>query len=323
MGEGLWAGAEMPAFAYKCSGLKDVLTSNDESKINALIAKIKEAGKEFYKDYNAKTDEKLMAAMYEYVYQHMDKTYAPEFFTLIEKKYKGNFQKFAADVYAKSIFATEEKFNAFLEKPNAKLLEKDIALMLSTQIYKQRAAAGTKYATAGPNINRNNRLFTEGILAINKDKAIAPDANSTIRLTYGTVKKYDPRDGVTYNYYTTLEGVMQKEDPNNAEFYVPQRLKDLHAQKDYGQYANSKGELVTCFISNNDITGGNSGSPVIDANGCLIGLAFDGNSEAMSGDIDFEENLQRCINLDVRYMLFVIDKYAGATNLIKEMDIRK
>ena len=323
LGEGLWAGAEMPAFAYKCSSLKDALTSNDESKTNTLIAKIKEAGKEFYKDYNAQTDEKLMAAIYEYVYQHMDKTYAPEFFTLIEKKYKGNFQKFAADVYAKSIFATEEKFNAFLEKPNAKSLEKDIALMLSMQIYQQRAAAATKYATAGPNINKNNRLFTEGILAINKNKALAPDANSTIRLTYGTVKKYDPRDGVTYNYYTTLEGVMQKEDPNNAEFYVPQRLKDLHAQKDYGQYANSKGELVTCFISNNDITGGNSGSPVIDANGCLIGLAFDGNSEAMSGDIDFEENLQRCINLDVRYMLFVIDKYAGATNLIKEIDIRK
>ena len=116
---------------------------------------------------------------------------------------------------------------------------------------------------------------------------------------------------------------MQKEDPNNAEFVVPQRLKDLYKVKDYGQYANKDGELVTCFITNNDITGGNSGSPVINGKGELIGLAFDGNSEAMSGDIDFEENLQRCINVDIRYVLFVIDKYAGAKNLIDEMDIRK
>ncbi len=323
LGEGLWAGAEMPGFAYQCSGLKDVLASGDENKTNALIAKIKDAGNSFFKDYNASTDEKLMAAMFEYVYKNMDKTYAPEFFSLVEKKYKGNFQKFAADVYAKSIFATQEKFNAFLEKPNLKTLNKDLALLISTQIQQKRMEVSLQYSSAAPNINRNNRLFTEGILAINNGKAIAPDANSTIRLTYGNVKKYDPRDGVTYNYYTTLEGVMQKEDPNNSEFYVPQRLKDLYASKDYGQYANPKGELVTCFISNNDITGGNSGSPVIDANGCLIGLAFDGNSEAMSGDIDFEENLQRCINLDVRYMLFVIDKYAGASNLIKEMDIRQ
>ncbi len=150
---------------------------------------------------------------------------------------------------------------------------------------------------------------------------MAPDANSTLRLTYGTVGSYKPRDAVFYNYYTTIEGVMQKEDPNSTEFIVPQRLKDLYKAKDFGPYTNKKGEMSVCFISNNDITGGNSGSPVINANGELIGLAFDGNSEAMSGDIDFEENLQRCINLDVRYALFIIEKYAGAMNLIKEMNI--
>ena len=172
------------------------------------------------------------------------------------------------------------------------------------------------------NLTRGQRDFVDGILQINAGrKLMSPDANSTIRLTYGNVKAYEPRDGVTYHFYTTLEGVMQKEDPNNTEFIVPQRLKDLYAAKDYGTYANAKGQLPTCFITNNDITGGNSGSPVLDAYGNLIGLAFDGNGEAMSGDIDFEENLQRCICLDSRYMLFVIDKYANAQNLIDEMDI--
>ena len=128
---------------------------------------------------------------------------------------------------------------------------------------------------------------------------------------------------MAYSYYTTLKGVIEKEDPTNSEFIVPERLKNLYNAKDFGPYANSKGELVTCFVTNNDITGGNSGSPVMDAEGNLIGLAFDGNSEAMSGDIDFEENLQRCICLDSRYFLWVIDKYAGAKNLIDEMTIVK
>ena len=150
---------------------------------------------------------------------------------------------------------------------------------------------------------------------------MSPDANSTIRLTYGNVMSYDPKDGVSYHYYTTMKGVIEKEDPSSSEFAVPERLKKLYAEKNFGPYANKKGEMPTCFITNNDITGGNSGSPVINGKGELIGLAFDGNSEAMSGDIDFEENLQRCICLDSRYMLWVIDIYAGAKNLIEEMDI--
>ena len=132
---------------------------------------------------------------------------------------------------------------------------------------------------------------------------------------------YDPKDGVTYRHYTTMAGIIAKEGPKGGEFEVPSRLKKLYAEKNFGSYANSKGEMPTCFITNNDITGGNSGSPVINAKGVLIGLAFDGNSEAMSGDIDFEENLQRCICLDSRYMLWVIDIYAEAKNLIEEIDI--
>ncbi|HIU55979.1 MAG TPA: S46 family peptidase, partial [Candidatus Gallibacteroides avistercoris] len=150
-----------------------------------------------------------------------------------------------------------------------------------------------------------------------------PDANFSIRLTYGQVLPYQPKDGVIYKNYTTLKGVMEKEDPDNWEFIVPEKLKTLYNNRDFGPYARENGEMPACFISNNDITGGNSGSPVMNANGELIGLAFDGNWEAMSGDIVFEPDLQRCINVDIRYVLFIIDKYAGANHLIEEMTIVK
>ena len=142
-------------------------------------------------------------------------------------------------------------------------------------------------------------------------------------MTYGQVLPYSPADGVEYNYFTTLKGVMEKEDPDNWEFVVPAKLKELYEKKDFGEYAMKNGEVPTCFLSNNDITGGNSGSPVINANGELIGAAFDGNWEAMSGDIVFEKDLQRTISVDIRYILFIIDKYAGARHLIDEMTIIK
>jgi hypothetical protein len=149
-----------------------------------------------------------------------------------------------------------------------------------------------------------------------------PDANSSMRMSYGKVEDYFPADAVHYNYFTTLKGVMEKEDPSNEEFIVEKKLKDLYRAKDYGQYGQN-GEMIVCFLTTNDITGGNSGSPVINADGQLIGLAFDGNWEAMSGDISFEPELQRTINVDIRYVLFIIDKFAGATNLINELTLVK
>ena len=150
-----------------------------------------------------------------------------------------------------------------------------------------------------------------------------PDANFTMRMTYGQVLDYYPADGIHYDYKTTLEGIMEKEDPTSNEFEVPAKLKELHLKKDYGQYADENGKIITCFLSNNDITGGNSGSPILNAEGHLIGLAFDGNWEAMSGDIAFEPKLQRTINVDARYVLFIIDKFAGAKNIIDELTIIK
>jgi hypothetical protein len=160
-----------------------------------------------------------------------------------------------------------------------------------------------------------------GLRKMNPNTKYAPNANSTMRLTYGQVLPYAPYDAVSYDYATTLKGVMEKMDNSNPEFVVPQKLVDLYTDKNYGQYANADGTMPVCFLTNNDITGGNSGSPVINAKGHLIGAAFDGNWEAMSGDIYFEPNIQRTIVVDIRYVLFIIDKYAGASNLIQEMEL--
>ncbi len=322
--EGVLTGGDLPVFLLQFFGVSNKLNENNPEDVKNILANMKAAGDEFYKDYNPATEQKVLTSLLEYTYKNMDRNHYPDFFVnIIEKKYKGNIARYVNDIFAKSIFATQERFNAFLEKPNAKALASDMMMTFASSTYQKYIELNEKMKNAAPNLNRGKRLFVNGLLQINGDKPIAPDANSTIRLTYGNVGSYIPRDAVAYDYYTTLKGVMEKEDPNNREFIVPQKLKDLYNAKNYGQYANKDGELVTCFISNNDITGGNSGSPVINAEGHLIGLAFDGNSEAMSGDIDFEENLQRCINLDVRYMLFVIDKYANAQNLIQELDIRK
>ncbi len=322
LAEGL-LGSELPGFAVQCSGLIRLLDSGSQEQIKEYIEKMKTNATNFYKNFNPATEQKLLAALFDYTYKNMDPKFYPDFLPVVYNKYKGDFNKYAETLINKSIFASQEKFLAFLEKPNLKVLKSDLVMIAGLSIYNKYLSINLKTQEFSKVIIPANRLFVEGLLAMNQAKAMAPDANSTIRLTYGNVRSYFPRDAVFYDYYTTLEGVIQKEDTSNTEFIVPQRLKDLYKTKDYGPYANEKGELVTCFITNNDITGGNSGSPVINGNGELIGLAFDGNSEAMSGDIDFEENLQRCINLDVRYALFIIDKYAGATNLIKEMTIVK
>ncbi|MDD2386180.1 MAG: S46 family peptidase [Bacteroidales bacterium] len=320
--EGLISGTELPYFAYQCSGLISALDSKDEDKIQKNIQIIKVAGDEFYKDYNPDTEKKVIAALFEYTYNNLDKQYHPDVFQLIEKKYKGDFGKFVDKAFDKSIFATKESFNEFMNNPKSKTLQNDMMMNAGTSILKKYREVNALFWSSSDGLDKGRRLFTRGLMYMNDGKLMYPDANSTIRLTYGKVGKYDPRDAVAYDYYTTLKGVIEKEDPNSTEFAVPKKLKDLYYAKDFGPYANEKGELSVCFITDNDITGGNSGSPVINAEGHLIGLAFDGNSEAMSGDIDFEENLQRCINLDVRYALFIIDKYAGAKNLIEEMDIR-
>ncbi len=321
--EGLLSGPELPMFAFRQTVLLDALNSKDNEKIEKAIADAREAAENFYKDYNADTERKVIAAMFEYVYNNMNHEYLPDFFGTIEKSFKGDFEAYANRMFDRSIFATYESFIAFLDKPRAKRLENDLAFISGKSIIEKYREVNTAYNMISADLPRAERLFTYGWMQINSDKNLYPDANSTIRLTYGTVGGYEPRDGVVYDFFTTIDGVMEKEDPNSHEFYLLDRFKDLYYAEDFGDYLNTDGILVANFISNNDITGGNSGSPVIDADGNFIGSAFDGNSEAMSGDIHFETELQKCINVDSRYILWVIDKYANAQNIMQEIKIVK
>ena len=246
--------------------------------------------------------------------EHLNEIYA---------KYKGDICKYIDDVYDNSIMANKKNFDKFMKKPSLKKFEKDPAMKLRTAIWNTYRALYAKNEEFAAVMNPLHKTYIKGIMEMADGAAVYPDANFTMRLTYGNVKPYQPKDGVTYNYYTTLKGVMEKEDPTNSEFIVPARLKELYEAQDYGQYAMANGEMPVAFLTTNDITGGNSGSGVLNARGELIGLAFDGNWESLSGDINFDDNLQRCINVDIRYVLFVIDKLGECTRLIEEMNIVK
>lgn len=319
-------GYVMSNFAFR-SDMQVAITANDDAKIEAAKKQILEYLAEDFKNYNAAIDEKLLGEMLTMFYTNVDKEFHPETLTALAKKYKGDFKKFATDYFMKSPFKSEQAVKDYLAKFNVKKLQKDPIYNLVNEfinIYIQKISGGQ--GEINQLQSKGMRLFVDGIRQMNKDKKYAPDANSTMRVTYGNVLSYNPADAVTYHFISTLDGVMQKEvktENKNHEFYVPEKLKELHEKRDYGQYADGNGNLPVGFLSNNDITGGNSGSPVINGKGHLIGTAFDGNWEAMSGDIYFEPDLQRTISVDIRYTLFIIDKYAGAKHLIDEMTLVK
>ena len=325
--EAIKYGPEILLASSSYAELRDELASEipDPNKINELVEELKKPIADFYKDYNKPTDVKLWAKMMAMYYENVPEDQQPEYIKAAAKKYKSDFSKMADKVYKKSIFCDREKLESFLEKPTLKVLENDpafVAMEAFTSNFNHYNKMNAPYYAERA---RGNRLFIDALRQMEKDSKFYPDANFTMRLTYGQVKGYNAADAVQYKYYTTLAGLMAKEDPNNPEFIVPARLKELYHDKDYGVYGDGN-TLKVCFLSNNDITGGNSGSPVINGNGELIGLAFDGNWEAMSGDIAFEPELQRTISADIRYVLFIIDKFAGATNLIDEMtlvDVKK
>jgi hypothetical protein len=276
---------------------------------------------EHFKDYNASTDQKLMAGLYAMFDEEIEIAEQPDFFKDLKQKFKGNFEEMADEMFEKSMFGDRDKILAFLENPNAKKLAKDPVYVLASQVSDAIGNVAGPLRTARTFTTTGDRLFIAGLREMHPGKVFYPDANSTMRLSYGSVQDYYPADAIHYNYITYLSGVMEKEDPTNEEFIVPGRLKELYEQKDFGRYGTRDGRMVVGFLTTNDITGGNSGSPVINGDGELIGLAFDGNWEAMSGDIVFEPELQRTICVDSRYVLFIIDKFAGATNLIDELTI--
>ncbi|MEI7660708.1 MAG: S46 family peptidase [Bacteroidota bacterium] len=315
-------GLDVVSIANQFGGLQGALEKKNKNAVKEAQAGCKAAVKEHFKQFDLAIAKKTLSEMLRMYSTDVPAAELPSIFAIIAKDYKNDFNAFANAIYEKSVFATADHANKFIEKPSLKVFKKDLGWQLAKSMEESMGKYMAAYGSARANIAAANRLFIGGLREMNPDLVKYPDANSTMRMTYGTVLDYKPADAVHYDYTTTLAGVMQKEDPTNDEFIVEKKLKDLFKAKDYGQYGEN-GEMVVCFLTTNDITGGNSGSPVINADGQLIGLAFDGNWEAMSGDIMFEPDMQRTICVDARYVLFIIDKYAGAANIIKELTLVK
>ena len=271
-----------------------------------------------YGDYSVSTDRKVAKALM----KHYRDIAAPENYlkNLTDDFATMDIDAFVDNLFDNSVFTSEEKLKAAIDEKGIDVM-KDPAVRTGVSIYQEALGAQLLANQSTEALASARKVYTAGLLEWKEGEPSYPDANSTMRMTYGTVKGYSPKDAVIYKHYTTLDGVMEKEDPDNWEFVVPEKLKELWKNKDFGRYGTADGKMPACFLSNNDITGGNSGSPVMNSRGELIGLAFDGNWESMSSDVMFEPDLQRCINVDIRYVLFIVDKFGGAGYLIDEMTI--
>ena len=314
--ESLVSGVEMPRIANQVERIMKKDISQD-----SLLTEVKAA----YKDYYPAVDQAALVAMLDIYKKSVDADALPEVYTVIQKKFKGDYNRYAKYLFEKSDFTSLEKITKAIKSHNVDLF-KDPALVFSQEVRKtMESVRGDEYTKLSEEIKDAERVYESGIkaMAAEKGKPMYPDANSTMRLTFGKIGGYNPADAVSYKYYTTTKGILEKEIPGDEEFDVSPKLKKAIREQNYGAYLDQKtGEMHVAFLSNTDITGGNSGSPIFNAKGELLGLAFDGNWEAMSGDIVFEPDLQRTISVDVRYILFVMDKVGGAQRLINELSIK-
>ena len=308
---------ELTTFALSLSNMfsRNVVAGKDSvAALNDALKAVTAA----YNDYSVATDRKVAKAMMKFYRENA----APENYPagLSEDFATMDIDAFVDNLFDSSDFTSKEKLEKAVAEKGTGIFE-DPACAVGKSIYAQTLAANVRASKSEEDLAAARKTYTAGLLEWKKGEPSYPDANFTMRLTYGTVGGYSPKDAVIYKHYTTLDGVMEKEDPDNWEFVVPEKLKHLWKTRDFGKYAMKDGKMPVAFLSNNDITGGNSGSPVLNANGELIGLAFDGNWESMSSDVMFEPELQRCINVDIRYVLFIVEKFGGAKWLIDEMDI--
>jgi len=323
MNEVFRGSCELIGIAGQLRPLEEALANGDKDKVAGITERSMKMMDNFYEDYNYPTDRKVTRAMLKLFKEDVDPKFWPDFYIIIDRKFKGNIDAFVDDMFTRSFLTTPDKYRAFLAKPNLRMLQKDPAYIVARSVSTVRTGLQKDLESYNADLSKGQRTYIAGVMEFAPEKTKYPDANFTMRMTYGKVLDYYPYDAVHYNWYTTLDGVVQKYKPGDYEFDLPQRLIDLNARKEYGRYASPDGYMPVCFITTNDITGGNSGSPVVNGNGELIGLAFDGNWEAMTDKIAFEPELQRSICVDIRYVLWVIDIYSGAGHLLKEMDIRQ
>lgn len=306
--------------------LRTALENNDKKAVKEAVTNLKNAGEKFFnKDYSTEVDRKVSKQLIALYSKLVPSEQHISIFKQINEKFGRNTDAFVDACFSKSIFRSKEAFDNFLKKPDARTLREDLMVMYAQSVKDGYKATSDAMKAETNAYNLAHKTWVAGMLELKEKEGtpIYPDANSTLRLTYGKIGSYEPADGKEYLYYTTLKGVMEKEDPDNPEFVVPAKLKELYENKDFGQYAMPDGRMPICFATATDNTGGNSGSPVFNSKGELIGTGFDRNYEGLTGDIAYNPQLQRAACVDIRYTLFIIDKFAGAGHLIDEMTIIK
>lgn len=302
--------------------IKKALEEKNDSLLTASKEQLVEMFNDIHnKDYDHEVDRAVAKAILPALAKSLTPEELPGFYQTIQNEFKGNYDAYVDNIYDNSILSSRANLDKFLKKPTVKAIEKDPATAYSRSKIEKRMEVINAYTELSAGLDLLHKAYVRGLGEMKMPVPSYPDANFTLRLTYGNIKPYSPRDGVHYKYYTTADGVLEKENPEDREFEVPAKLKELILNKDFGRYAMADGTMPVCFLTTNDITGGNSGSPVINGEGQLIGCAFDGNWESLSGDINFDNNLQRCIALDIRYVLFILEKLGGCEHLIKEMNI--
>lgn len=324
-------GLEIVSFANKFDSLNIYLNKTDlpedqkAAKIADLSTKLKYYASNYYfNSYNVEVDKKIFISLLRIMKDDIGSEFYPSVFDEVDKKFKDNFTLYANYVFEKSIFSSKEMVYEFLREPSAKILEKDPGFIAMISFNEKFAEIRQQSSELEMKLLEGERLYMHGLMTMLKDKKkFYPDANSSMRITYGKVTTYTPTDGTEKPFFTTIDELIKRENPNNPDFIVPEKLKDLYNKKDFGDYADASGTIPVCFLSDCDVTGGNSGAPILNGKGELVGIVFDINWEATASSLSYIPDQTRTISTDIRYILFLIEKYAEATNIIQELDIRK